>query len=341
MAKKDPRNYFSHDADARNDEKIIRLRMRHGAAGYGTYFMILERLRGETDYMSVKDYNMVAFDLRVDAALVKSVVEDFGLFAFTDDGKYFYSESFLRRMELKDTVSRKRRDAVAKRWDRGSEPASPPPDLPPASVPLDSSPPPDAQKVQMNPQNDTNVPKNAYNKNKEKKKENIKKISPDGDTKKAPGLTASATADGGDLEKDFPSGLSPKIADILRRFLLMASVLAVDNGLDTADIRSTAIRIASEWNLTGEYSRKDPVTHLRNVVLKILRNHREGETGHPYSLRPRNPLTDTYTVEREIERRERDEIYSRDSAAELAAFLRSRGLSPGDSVITLNNSQKQ
>jgi len=101
-------NYFSHDANARNDSKIVRLRMRHGAAGYGVYFMILERLREDAQYMSVKDYEMIAFDFRVDAALVKSVVEDFGLFAFTDDGERFYSDSFNVRMSAKDEVSRQR-----------------------------------------------------------------------------------------------------------------------------------------------------------------------------------------------------------------------------------------
>lgn len=113
-------NYFSHDSNARNDDKLIRLRMRYKAAGYGVYFMILERLREETDYMCVKDYNSIAFDLREDAALIKSVVEDFGLFAFTDDGKCFYSESFTKRMQVKDDLSKKRSEAGKqgneKRW---------------------------------------------------------------------------------------------------------------------------------------------------------------------------------------------------------------------------------
>ncbi len=51
---------------------------------------------------------MIAFDLREDTSLIKSVVEDFGLFVFTDDGKYFYSESFKQRMEIKDEQSRKK-----------------------------------------------------------------------------------------------------------------------------------------------------------------------------------------------------------------------------------------
>lgn len=118
-------NYFSHDSSARNDEKILRLRIKHGAAGYGVYFMLLERLREETKYMSVKDYNTIAFDLRVDAALIKSVVENFGLFAFTDDGKCFYSESFSRRMGMKDTLSRQRSEGgkigMKNRWAKKQE----------------------------------------------------------------------------------------------------------------------------------------------------------------------------------------------------------------------------
>ena len=115
-------NYFSHDSNARNDEKLVRLRMKQGAAGYGVYFMILERLREEANYMSAKDYNMIAFDLRVDAAIVKSVVEDFGLFTFTDDGKCFYSESFTRRMDIKDTLRRQRSEGgkigMKNRWKK-------------------------------------------------------------------------------------------------------------------------------------------------------------------------------------------------------------------------------
>lgn len=118
-------NYFSHDSNARNSEKLIRVRMRHGAAGYGVYFMILERLREATDYMSVKDYNLIAFDLRVDAALIKSVIEDFGLFSFTESGECFYSEGFSERMGKMDKVSEARSAAgkagMSKRWGKKPE----------------------------------------------------------------------------------------------------------------------------------------------------------------------------------------------------------------------------
>lgn len=122
MAKKNSHFYFPHDSNARNSDRLIKLRMRHGAAGYGVFFMIIERLREETEYMSVKDYNMIAFDLRVDASLVKSVVEDFGLFVFTEDGKYFYSESLCERMSVMDKSKSEKsaagRKGMEKRWGR-------------------------------------------------------------------------------------------------------------------------------------------------------------------------------------------------------------------------------
>ncbi|CVK17191.1 protein of unknown function (DUF4373) [Apibacter mensalis] len=99
--------YFSHDCNARNDEKIIAVRMRYGAEGYGIYFMIIERLLESANYMSVKDYNVVAFDLRVDAKKVKEIVEDFGLFEFSEDKKHFFSSSLNNRVYQLDEMRKK------------------------------------------------------------------------------------------------------------------------------------------------------------------------------------------------------------------------------------------
>ena len=118
--------YFSHDSNARNDEKIVNMRMQMGAGSYAIYFMILERLRETEDFMGVKDYNAIAFDLRVDAKDVKRVIEDFGLFQFTDDGKLFYSESFRNRMRIMEDKRMKQVEAgkrtAEKRWVEGRKP---------------------------------------------------------------------------------------------------------------------------------------------------------------------------------------------------------------------------
>ena len=114
-------NYFSHDSNARNDSKIIPLRMKLGIEGYGIYFMIIERLREETNYTCLKDYDGLAFDFRTTKEKIKSVIEDFDLFEFTDDG-YFYSKSLKQRMLIKDEKSKKRSEAGVlgneKRWKK-------------------------------------------------------------------------------------------------------------------------------------------------------------------------------------------------------------------------------
>ncbi|MDY4246262.1 MAG: DUF4373 domain-containing protein, partial [Porphyromonas sp.] len=84
--------YIKHLSNARQDERMLALRMRLGWEGYGLYWGIVEILSASTNYECVKDYNRIAFDLRVGADIVKSLVEDFGLFTFTDDGERFYSE---------------------------------------------------------------------------------------------------------------------------------------------------------------------------------------------------------------------------------------------------------
>ncbi|MFK8281663.1 Lin1244/Lin1753 domain-containing protein [Capnocytophaga cynodegmi] len=106
--------YFSHDGNARNDEKLLSVRVNMGAEGYGIYFMIIEKLLESGEYTLIKDYNVIAFDLRVGSDKIKAVVENFGLFQFTEDGKRFYSESLLRRMKPLDNLRKQRSEAGKK-----------------------------------------------------------------------------------------------------------------------------------------------------------------------------------------------------------------------------------
>lgn len=114
--------YFSHDANARNSDKLLAVRIKHGAEGYGIYFMILERLREESDYTSSTNYDVMAYDFRVDSEKIRSIVEDFGLFEFNEDGSRFYSPDFNDRMEMKDKnaekISRAATAAANKRWSK-------------------------------------------------------------------------------------------------------------------------------------------------------------------------------------------------------------------------------
>lgn len=123
--KKANNSYFSHDSNARNDELIIKLRLKHGAKGYGIYFMILERMREDTDYFCTADYSVLAFDFREEAEIIKDIVENFDLFEFTEDGTAFYSISFLKRMALKDKQTELRKERAKKgaeaRWSSNAK----------------------------------------------------------------------------------------------------------------------------------------------------------------------------------------------------------------------------
>lgn len=121
-------SYFSHDSNARNSDKLMKVRMKLGAEGYGIFFMLIERLREEEGYKSTIDYDTLAFDLRVDAEKVKQVVENYDLFKFTEDGKYFYSDSFNERMEMMDVRAQQRKSKAKKaaeaRWNKQFEDTS-------------------------------------------------------------------------------------------------------------------------------------------------------------------------------------------------------------------------
>lgn len=122
------RSYFSHDSNARNSDKLMKVRMKLGAEGYGIFFMLIERLREEEGYKSTIDYDTLAFDLRVEPEKVKQVVENYDLFKFTEDGKYFYSDSFNERMEMMDVRAQQRKSKAKKaaeaRWSKQSEDTS-------------------------------------------------------------------------------------------------------------------------------------------------------------------------------------------------------------------------
>lgn len=115
------KTYFNHDSNARNDEKIVALRIRYGAEGYGVYFMLIEMLQAAPGCTLEKNYKALAFDLRVSARRIKSIVEDFGLFTPTDGGKKFYSERLVRYATEVDESERRRSEAAqyaaSMRWD--------------------------------------------------------------------------------------------------------------------------------------------------------------------------------------------------------------------------------
>lgn len=105
--------YFSHDYNARNDEKIKELIFKHGMAGYGIYWAIIEELYQNTNVLRL-NCQRIAFELRVSKDVVTSVIGEFDLFVFNDNN--FSSLSVQKRLDERANKSEKARLSVSKRW---------------------------------------------------------------------------------------------------------------------------------------------------------------------------------------------------------------------------------
>jgi hypothetical protein len=109
--------YFSHDYNARNDEKIKRLIRKHGMIGYGIFWSIVEDLYNNANALRT-DYDGIAYDLRSDSEIVASVVNDFDLFIFSGD--FFGSNSVQERLDQRNNKSESARKSASYRWDNAN-----------------------------------------------------------------------------------------------------------------------------------------------------------------------------------------------------------------------------
>ncbi len=77
---------------AKSSHALSKLRMQHGVSGLGIYICIIEALFDEPEATLPRDYETLAFRFRLSTEEVRSVVEDFNLFEFSNDKSLFYSE---------------------------------------------------------------------------------------------------------------------------------------------------------------------------------------------------------------------------------------------------------
>ena len=107
--------YFSHDYNARSDPKTKRLLSKFGMAGYGVYWSIVEDLYNNANALPA-DYGTIAYDLRCEESMIKSIIEDFDLFEI--HGEYFGSPSVERRLNKRIEKSSKARQSAHIRWNK-------------------------------------------------------------------------------------------------------------------------------------------------------------------------------------------------------------------------------
>lgn len=106
--------YFSHDYKARVDSKIVNLFMKHGLAGIGAYWCIIEMLYENNGKIMRTECERIAFELRTDYDFINSIINDFDLFIVSDTE--FYSNSVLFRLNLRNEKSKKASLSAKTRW---------------------------------------------------------------------------------------------------------------------------------------------------------------------------------------------------------------------------------
>ena len=108
--------YFPHDSNARQDVKILKLRIKHGWAGYGLYWGIIEALRDQDNYAFEADQpELISLAVGCSVDELMPVLEtciEVGLLV-NEDGE-IYSKSLKRRMEHVNEIREKRREAGRK-----------------------------------------------------------------------------------------------------------------------------------------------------------------------------------------------------------------------------------
>jgi hypothetical protein len=124
--------YFSHDSNARNDDKILKLRSKFGYEGYGLFWALIEVLRESTNYkFEVNNIKLLQLSLAHPTKKLQSFIEfciNVGLLA--KDNQFFWSERLLKSMisynEKRTILSDAGKKGNEKRWkgDKGSESGS-------------------------------------------------------------------------------------------------------------------------------------------------------------------------------------------------------------------------
>lgn len=115
--------YFSHDANARTDPKIIRMRKKYGMEGYGVYFALLEMMYGEAEQslpMTDEQMDAIAYELHSEMDMSTFVSDCIEIGLFETDEKTFWSASFRRRIaEIEAKAARRTqtaKNAAVARW---------------------------------------------------------------------------------------------------------------------------------------------------------------------------------------------------------------------------------
>jgi hypothetical protein len=94
---------------------MVKLQMSLGVTGWGIYWSIIEMLYCEGGKIMLSECERIAFELRTECEKVSSVINGFSL--FEKDEKFFWSNSVVRRLNIRNKKSETARESAEKRWN--------------------------------------------------------------------------------------------------------------------------------------------------------------------------------------------------------------------------------
>src|ERR1700677_178723 len=110
--------WFKHDNNARNDEKILELRSKFGAEGYGIFWMIVETMAEDGDgFISFKNIGGLSLGYGVAIGRLSEVIGvaiELGL--FHENGGKIFSNRMLRHKEERNFLSESGKNGAKTRW---------------------------------------------------------------------------------------------------------------------------------------------------------------------------------------------------------------------------------
>lgn len=162
--------YFPHEYFAREDEKIERLVDDYGMEGYGAWWAVVEICYQRDGFVYANSLKTIAKKLGVSETLVTDIFTRYSLFYYVSELDGYRSESIMRRLDERKCKSLKARENVTKRWTSGQKYDSNTETVPPyygrtvdkKIAAVDNNLENDTSVLRPNRNDDTDVPKTAY-----------------------------------------------------------------------------------------------------------------------------------------------------------------------------------
>jgi len=112
------REYFSHDYNARSDPRLRKLLMKEGIEGIGIYWCIIEMLYEQEGILPLSECESIAFELHTECERIENIIRS-DLFIIEDGS--FYSQSVIKRLEIRNDKSKSASASANARWAKWRE----------------------------------------------------------------------------------------------------------------------------------------------------------------------------------------------------------------------------